>query len=61
MDRLQHHKDVVGTVFDFGPLVPMTAVLYMERVKTVALRQNIQLLITWVLKIMPDQTELLRN
>ena len=38
----------------------MTAVLYMERVERVALRQNIQLLIIWVLQIVPDQTKLLR-
>ena len=33
MYRLQHYEDIIRTFFDFGSLVPMAAILYVQRVK----------------------------
>src|SRR5262249_31304209 len=42
-DRLQHGKDIAGTLLDLGVLVPVTAVFDVQRVKMIASREPVEL------------------
>ena len=60
MNRFQDDENVVRAVFHFGPLVLVAAVLDMQRVKMVSLRQDIQFWVRGVAQVMPDHDPLWR-
>ena len=43
MYRLQHHKEIIRTLFDLGSLMPVPAVFDMQRVEMVLLGELVQL------------------
>ena len=58
-DRLwlaQHGEEVIGALLHFGALFSVAAVLDVQRMEMVTLRQNIQLRTVRVPQVMPDHT-----